>query len=271
VKRKKVIVLGAGPAGLLAATAAEERGYHVDIYSAAGEDGQPKKSELYGCQYLHESVPDSLPISIPLPPQQVAYGLVGSSTGYREKVYGRDYTGIVSPDEYGPTEHHYAWDIRKVYDWLWGRWLDSIAPLSLSSAEMPNFLGTSARRIFATVPAPALCMNEEHKFPYARIWAFGEAPGRRSPIPVAPFTVVCNGDAGTGWYRAANVFGYTTVEWPAARKPPIDGVAPVFKPLMTDCDCWQTRNRRVVRLGRFGQWRKGVLVHQAYREAQEWL
>lgn len=264
MKRKKVAVLGAGPAGLLAATAAEELGWEVSIYSAPAADGEPKKSELYGCQYLHAPPPQSCPVAVPNRP--VEYRLIGTSEGYRQKVYGKEYTGIVSPDEYGPEKAHSAWDIRRTYDWLWGKWVDAIMPLQLTGQEMAGIMASNFRRVITTVPAPALCVNDSHLFPYARIWALGETPERRSPIKAPPFTVVCNGEAWTGWYRVANVFGYTTVEWPAAKKPPIDGVAPVFKPLMTDCNCWQPRSGKVLRLGRFGKWQKGVLVHTAYEE-----
>jgi hypothetical protein len=41
----------------------------------------------------------------------------------------------------------------------------------------------------------------------------------------------------------------------------------VRKPLETDCTCWP----KVVRAGRFGQWRKGVLTHHAYEMAMQVL
>ena len=44
------------------------------------------------------------------------------------------------------------------------------------------------------------------------------------------------------------------------RKPPLEGVAAVRKPLTTDCNChpdW-------LHVGRYGRWTKGVLSHDAY-------
>lgn len=264
MSRKQIFVLGAGPAGLLAAEAAHERGYEVQVVSKPGPAGKPAKSQLYGCQYLHAPVPRTLPFAGHA--RKVDYMLVGSSDGYRDKVYGRDYIGPVSPDEFGPMQNHEAWDIRRVYDELWLRWSPSIMPVRITPQKVEEMLGYKVKHVLSTIPATMLCTDEEHKFPAAQIWAFGESPNRISPISIKPFTVVCNGEPGQAWYRAANVFGYTTVEWPASRKPPIDGVVPVFKPLRTDCDCW-LKDSRFKRLGRFGKWQKGVLVHEAYEEA----
>jgi hypothetical protein len=75
-------------------------------------------------------------------------------------------------------------------------------------------------------------------------------------------TVQCNSNDAPRWYRAANVYGYSTVEWPAGPKPPWPGVVSVTKPLSTNCDCWV--GKRFHRVGRFGRWTKGVLVHEAF-------
>lgn len=266
--RKRIVyVLGAGPAGLLAATAAEERGCEVLVFTRGGPGGQPAKSELYGCQYLHAPVPTD---SIAGNPDRVRYLLDGTAAGYREKVYGERWQGQVSPDEYGPEENHMAWDLRAVYDELWEKWHYRMAVAELNAPLVQELLDKGKPyRMLSTVPAPALCGDDEHNFLAQQVWAFGEAPGRVSPVPCPPFTVVCNGDRDTGWYRVANVYGHTTVEWPGTRRqPPIEGVVKVQKPLRTDCECW-IHNPAFRRLGRYGRWQKGVLVHTAYYDALE--
>jgi hypothetical protein len=265
--KKRVYVLGAGPAGLLAADAADALGYDVTVFSKPNPSGLVAKSQLYGCQYLHAPVPSPVLAGAP---NQVTYTLQGEVAGYRDKVYGPSYHGAVSPDEYGTEVDHKAWDLRRVYEALWRNWQWDIVPVDIGPGQVHEMLDSKPHLLVSTIPAPQLCINTEHLFPEASVWAFGEAPNRISPVRVPPFTVQCNGEPDVGWYRAANVYGYTTVEWPARRKPPIDGVVRVAKPISTNCDCW-CGNKRYLRAGRFGRWQKGVLVHEAYKEVYEWL
>lgn len=271
-KNRRVAILGAGPAGLLAAQAAYERGYDPVIFSRpplGDRFGKAAKSELHGCQYLHAPVPDSTFAGGPGHP--VAYTLRGTSEGYREKVYGPESRVQVSPDEYGTGEPHLAWNLRSVYDKLWDRWTPSIRPLNISPEEMAIALESKRwTKIFSTVPAPSFCLDRAHRFESQTIWAMGQREGTTDfPIDCPPFTVICNGERDTGWYRVANVFGMRTVEWATPRKPPIQGVVPVEKPVATNCDCHLDKG--LVRIGRFGKWQKGVLVHSAYAEAKKAL
>lgn len=279
--RNTVVVLGAGPAGLLAAHAAEQLGYRVEVLSASGEDPRvARKSELHGCQYLHSAIPGLTGSA----GRAVRYTLSGSTEGYRRKVYGENWQGQVSPDEYGPEGNHLAWDLRKAYDELWSRWAEHITPMEMHPGMVRMLLDSPSITILSTIPAPALCLDmENHKFASQRVWAMGthEASYRwtEHPMPetvaVLPYrarnmTVECNGHRDTGWYRAATVFGASTLEWPGERKPPVAGVVLVNKPLSTDCTCHENSGQ-FYRLGRFGQWRKGVLVHEAYFRALEIL
>lgn len=267
-KKKIVYVLGAGPTGLIIAEGAKMRGCEVLVFSRPGDSGRAAKSELHGCQYLHAPVPTP---SLAGLPRTVRYTLTGTVEGYRAKVYGPSWQGRVSPDEYGDEQPHEAWDIRRVYDKLWQDWQYRIVPKDLDHTLVSSLL-THGRphRMFSTVPAPALCRDKDHAFTVSGVWAFGErdapSPKPLSPVSCEPFTVVCSGNPDVGWYRVANVYGYTTVEWPARRKPPIDGVVQVRKPLATNCDCF-LGHKGFLRVGRFGRWQKGVLVHHAYEEA----
>lgn len=273
-KSRKVAVLGAGPSGLLAAQAAYECGYDPIIFSrgpmANWEDKvipetiSVAKSELNGCQYLHTPGPLALGAGEGHP---VDYLLEGTSEGYREKVYGADSLVAVSPDEYGTGEPHMAWDLRQTYDKLWYAWHTRMRIMNLTPAVAMGLMRDDWAAVLVTVPAPSLCYQPaEHNFSAQTIWAMGQMTGGpKLPVECPPFTVVCNGTRDTGWYRKANVFGHTTVEW--SRKPPIKGAVMVQKPISTDCDC-HLRNLKVHRFGRFGQWKKGVLVHSAYDEVK---
>lgn len=280
-----VLVLGAGPAGMVAAYTAARLGINLAIMSK-GELGKAVKSELHGCQYLHAPLrfmQDALPVT-------VNYQLEGTSEGYRQKVYG--HTGItpenVSPDEYGPQGTHSAWDLRAAYDRLWetfNRFIyaidEPLNPLTMQAVATD----TRWDVILNTIPADVICGRQEHFFASTPVWAVGqrhssqqEAIVTRSGEVQNQFscpenTVLCNGEQDVGWYRKARVFGQTTVEWPyreGKRKPPFAGVVRVDKPVATNCDCWLDGGK-VVRLGRFGKWQKGYLVHQVAEETEKAL
>lgn len=274
-RKKLVTVLGAGPAGLLAAFAAQEMGHDVRVLTAPvpGEPLHPQKSALHGCQYLHAYIPG---LGLGAEGHPVRYELVGTVDEYRRKVYGQHWNGSVSPDEYGPERDHLAWDLRKAYDRLWEVFAPSLTALVVTP-EIARQFARSAETVLCTIPAPEVCLRpEEHKFLTQDVWAIGTRSDvcgldkASMPYRAPDMTVTCNGNDAPRWYRAATVFGQSTLEWPAGTKPPILGVVSVQKPLNTDCDC-HTTSGRWHRLGRYGQWRKGVLAHQAYEEAREVL
>lgn len=258
----KVLVFGCGPAGLLAAhAAAQVPGNELFIIS------RKAKSALHGCQYLHEPIPG---LQHTMDFQMVDYQLVGTPEQYADKVYGKTRPPSVSPQLY--VGERPAWNLRDAYEELWARYERYIYDGELRAANIGNILGDLQPDIvFSAVPAPVLCLaGELHTFSSVQCWAVGDAPelGQSVPFSCAPFTVRCDATRDTGYYRVANVFGRTTIEWPGYRpKPPLEDVVRFMKPLATNCDCWPD----IVRLGRYGQWRKGVLAHHAYAEAHNRL
>lgn len=267
-RQRRVYVLGAGPAGLLAAQGAEDAGFReVALFTMPNDMGFPARSILHGCQYLHRPIPG---VVKPEDHVEVQYRLQGSVGEYRQKVYGDSWNGAVSPDEFGPESNHLAWDLREVYTRLWAYWLPRITSMQLTPTNVTTFANDPYAIVLSTVPAPALCRRpEEHKFPTQDVWAMGSAPGVSMPYCAPENVVQCNGLPAPRWYRAATVFGQSTLEWPSGVKPPIRGIAAVRKPLSTDCYCWLTKSWH--RLGRYGKWTKGVLAHTAYFEAHELL
>jgi hypothetical protein len=259
----KVAILGCGPAGLLAAHAASQMDWEFDIYSSGG------KSSLYGAQYLHQPIP-----GIPdLRQTTVTHKFIGDITGYRSKVYGIVWDGVVSPEMYFGKQP--AWDIRQAYDWLWDTYGGQVKDTDISGYALLGaidswkpmwHLKTQYDLIISTIPRRVLCVNPDHKFNVAEIYCIGDAPdlGVSIPVQMEDDTLVCSGDPVTSWYRACRVFGVGTVEWGTSKKrPPIEGVVKVQKPVSTDCDCWPEISYQ----GRYGKWEKGVLSHHAYQGA----
>lgn len=271
-----VAILGCGPSGLAAAQGAINAGVpqdNITIFSKGSpEDANdtlgkwvPRKSEVHGAQYLHEPIP-GIDCGIE---NIIAIKFIGSVDGYRKKVYGPDYVGMVSPQEfYTP---HSAWDLRAAYDHMWKIFEDNILEVDFDPlwfAEPYADLVGNFDLAISTIPRRQLCVNPEHSFKSQLVYAIGDAPSRgvKCPVSCEPNTLVYNGDLNYGWYRTSNIFGHTTAEWGANQdraKPPISNLATVEKPLSSNCNCWPGLHF----LGRYGAWKKGILVHHVYRAA----
>jgi hypothetical protein len=273
--RRWAAVLGCGPSGLFATHALVQNGWRVAVFS------NKRKSEMFGAQYLHAPIPGLTDGSDPV---TVDYRLRGTVEGYREKVYGPKPV-VTSVETLGAT--HQAWDIRRAYGKAWDLYQDRIQ----SQEVTPEFLGVAAWTpemeplgprligpefdvVLNSIPADRVCYQpDQHRFHSTSIWAMGDAPERGSWAPnVVPFdnTVICDGTRDTGWYRASQVYGYTTVEWPGKSKPPMTGVAQVVKPIGTDCNCYrQGMPYKYIPIGRYGAWSKGILSHHAYTQAEQ--
>lgn len=252
-------ILGCGPAGLFAAYACALSGVEPFLFS---KDATP--SRLYGAQFLGKK----LPFFPHTHHRNISVFLQGTEDEYRRKVYGEDYTGPVSPSEY--VGYHVVYDIRQAYERLWQNYETNVSELVLTQRNAESVFAEMAHEfdfVFSSVPLRPLCVNREHSFASRTIYAIGDAPdlGVRCPIQVETNQIIYCGNRNASWYRAANIFGHCTVEW--ARKPPISDVATVMKPLGTDCDCYPN----VVRLGRYGEWKKGVLAVDAFNKTMNAL
>jgi len=219
-----------------------------------------RKSPLYGAQYLHKPIP----FMTPRGSVEVEYRLVGTAEQYRSKVYGPMWDGTVSPEDLA--ESHQAWDIRATYDRLWEVYSEHINDLSLDPGtvhRMMDMMGDEVDLWVNTIPMPALC-SQGHAFGSIKVWAAGDAPDLGidigSTFRAQPNSVVCNGNGAPAWYRLSNIYGHTTVEWPGDIRPPVRTASEVTKPTSTTCTCFP----RMMRVGRYGSWEKGVLSHTAF-------
>jgi len=256
---RRVAILGCGPAGLFAAHAFIQMGQTVSIFS------KKRRSEMFGAQYLHAPIP-ALSLA---PPQTIEYKLTGSVHDYAAKVYG----GRLSARSVSPAYlegQQEVWDIREAYYRAWEFYAPLIVSMPLDSSSIHS-LKQTFDLVVSTIPAPALCANMEgaHLFHSETVWAVGDAPERGiyCPVTVPSWTVQCNGEENPRWYRASNVFGYKTAEWPGEKAPPVQDIAKVEKPISTTCDCWV--DSRYLRAGRFGTWTKGVLSHEVYYQIRK--
>jgi hypothetical protein len=253
----KVAILGCGPAGIFAAHAAWLYGADVRIFS------KNRKSHMRGAQYLHRHIPD-----LSGDPFQIDYRLDGTTEGYRNKVYGDMSDVQVSPETLTGVAD--AWDIREAYDAGWDRYRDRIVDMDLSRRPLHNLIDAHDI-VISTIPAPLLCRaRTPHEFISQKVWStdFVKPLGWFEPRPLSGVRdnlVVCSGHEDDWWYRAARIQGWETTEFPHDRKPNAKRVWEVEKPISTDCAC----NPTVHRLGRYGQWKKGVLSDAAFYDAED--
>lgn len=263
-----VAILGCGPAGLFAAEAAALAGKRVLIFS------KKRKSEMFGAQYLHAPIP-GLSEDIDRP-QSIQYILQGTLEGYARKVYGPEAdSASVSPASLVGINR--AWNIRSAYDMAWSIWGPQVIDTQITKEWLLTAAPAAGPRVawVWSIPLEPFCLAG-HTFASRQVYAKGDAPERGvfCPVSVAPGTVVCNGEDSPGWYRASNVFGYRSAEWPGDRPPPVADLSKVTKPIFTNCTCWQDLARAgnpTLRVGRYGRWEKGELAHQAYERVRAWL
>lgn len=251
----RVLVLGAGPAGLMAAHAATIAGHDVKIVS------KDRKSYMRGAQYLHLPIP-----MVSGAPFQINYSLQGEVAGYRQKVYG-DIRVQVSPESLVGT--HSAWDIREAYDALWEMYGKYITDYELHPLLLQEIMDKiEPDYVINTIPLPSLCISQDHLFSSETVWVTEQF--RYDPEALGGSgdnVVVCNGERDVPWYRTSRIHGWENTEYPEHTKPPLsaDKVHKVIKPLKTNCVCdYGLGEGRWINAGRYGTWTKGVLSHSAF-------
>lgn len=234
----KIAVLGCGPTGLLAAHAVELAGHEVQVIS------NRVKSKIAGAMYIHRPIPD---LTSPQPEATVRFEKEGHKQGYARKVYGNSWARC-SWDHF-PEGELGIWSMERAYNALWDRFESDIDGAQLGTDDIP-YLVEDYDQVISSVPAPAICEGG-HTFPSQTIHI-------RSSQEPGPNVITYNGDPCCPWYRRSRLFGTHSMEFGHQ----VSGSYPGVKPLGTDCGC----HPKVLRVGRFGKWEKGVLVHHAFQE-----
>lgn len=264
---KPIAILGVGPAGLMAAHACAVQGRMVALFSRGDQDTGPIKSKLGGAQFLHYPIPGINDAN--KEDAEVRYVLCGDAEGYRHKVYGDDPNiPFVSMENVKHNMVQPAWNLQATYDRLWEALIDNstvnmefIGPMWLDKALENNWFDA----VFSTIPAPSLCRSaaglngNPHVFLSQKVnivteCILGNLPDNH---------VVYDGTPDRSWYRCSKLFGIGGTEWSGVN-PPYAAPIKVAKPLRTNCDCYADK---ILKLGRYGTWRKGVLTHDAFMEA----
>lgn len=242
-----VAILGCGPAGLLAAHAAALKGHAVDVFS------RKQKTIMPGAMYVHQAIAGLGPVTADA---LIRFRKEGTAEGYATKVYG-DAAAPTSWESF-PSGLQMAWDMRAMYDKLWemyGRW---VFDHELDQARIDQIV-TRHDLTISTIPAKVLCDDANHQFLHRDVWIRNEH--RIECERLGDPCVIYNGDPKYAHYRTSLIFGHGSTEFGHQ----VAGAQRGIKPLNTDCDC----RPDVMRVGRFGKWQKGVLVHHAFQEVRD--
>jgi hypothetical protein len=260
----RIAVLGSGPAGLLAAHACSASGHDVTIFTK-NRDPSP----ITGAQYIHEPIPG---LTNDLPDGVVQFHKVGTAEGYANKVYG-DPFAPTSWDLF-PVGIRKMWSMKAVYDRLFNEWYENMNTVDIDG-EWLDYL-EDKRDMFALVisaiPCPIICKaRNQHEFPSVEV-VFEDHDHKDANL--GEHYIYYSGSETDPWYRSSHVGGQGWYEY--GQKARVDprslgrrerNLRKGIKPLNTTCNC----RKRMIRVGRFGTWTKGVLVHHAYFKALDAL
>lgn len=248
---KPVAILGSGPASLLAAYAVGLSGKPIAIFS------QGQKSVIGGAQFLHMAIPE---LTSAEPDATITYEVHGDEAIYRQKVYGMmpvPFTSFGGVQD-GMTQP--AWHMQGAYERLWMEFKDSMNDAQVSPAWVDENAG-NFQAIISGIPRPALCRSmhgegaQRHDFLSQKIRIADHCilDGLKDN------TVRYEGTRDFSWYRCSKLFGHGGTEWTDTMHPPMETVE-VTKPIRALCDCFP----EIIRVGRYGKWAKGVLIHDGF-------
>ena len=246
-----IVILGCGPAGLLAAHAAALDGKEFVVYSKEKE-----KSVLSGAQYLHARIPH-ITGSPALPAFEIEYRKVGTRSGYAKKVYG-DENADCSWALF-PKGRVIAWSMSDLYETLWERYSGAIREATIGPPEVREILRTGAT-VLSSIPRPSLC-SQGCEFRSATVRYVDE-----SPLPGPANVILYSGRPEDRFYRTSIIRGFESTEFERGALAPELADRTGRKPTGHSCGCRTEPN--FFPIGRFGKWKKGVLVHDAFEDAR---
>lgn len=269
---KKVIVLGNGPAGLMAAQAAYMRG--VETIEIVSESTKP--SIISGAQYLDRHIPG---VTDPAAADSyVTFYKKGKREGYAEKIYGND-QAPTSWDKYEPLVQYPLWYLREAYKQLWMRFERRMSQGRVDANYIAALLDTNYDLVISTIPLPTICYNPTHEFESQPVVIYDGIPpvGKKlsflAQAPMKDNFIVYSGKRKDPWYRCSRICGLDSTEYPRkADMQPDPEARYINKPLRTTCDCWDwPQGQRMLLAGRFGMWDKNQLVSSAFERVTDAL
>lgn len=255
------IVLGAGPAGLMAAWAMRQQGVDVRVFSI------PVKSKIGGAQYLHNRILGITPDDYDL---ELDFVHLGSAEEYARKAHANPNED--SSWERMPHGVTSGWSIRAAYDRLWTEFAEDIHDIKVAPHLVLGWI-KAYDFVVSAIPLPSLCLHpDRHTFRNERHWIY------QSEMNLIPDnTVVYNGlpidqassdfDLPRNWWHRGSRFENLEFLESTHELLSIPRRVLTTKPRGTDCDCMP----QVIRVGRYGRWDPQTLSDSAYWDVREML
>lgn len=255
---KKVLILGCGPAGLIAARTAQLCGAQPTIYS------HKVKSPIFGAQWIHEPLPG---ITSEESHGTLQFITMGTAEGFAEKIFGDRSHGsswhIAEAEPYRP-----IWDLRTTYDVLWENLYNHIVHKDLDCEEVARLDADSWDAVFNCIPLWNICRRYRKRTiePILPI----EEPAHRfdkykvlirpsHPTETKQNVVIYNGREEDEWFRTSKIFGVDGgYEYPITAT--VADATMIRKPQSTNCDCFP----HIIRVGRYGAWDMEQMTNDAY-------
>lgn len=254
MSRKTAAIIGNGPAGVLACHAALLCGVSPRVYAPAHKTHGMVPSEQRGAQYLHSHIPEANLGD----PFVINYRFFGNEETYRLKIYGRDSDVKTSWHQF--RTHEIGWNLRSMYETMFYRYVGLMVDMTVQPQQM-EYMFDDFDFVINTAPLHAIAPLGEYSVEH--VWVVND--GVRNEIFSSPNEIHYYGDMTHAAYRASRIHGVVQAEYPDETwASQIPNAVRVAKPLRA-----RANTPGVYRLGRYGKWKKGVLVDQAFAEAME--
>ena len=230
----KLIIWGSGVDGALAVHAAEMAGREW-LWIGSGEPEELNLSE----RRLFREIPDLL----------ISWRLMDI-----------DRTG---PPRALPIEPIPVWDLREVYEALWGRYA-----AQLQEAEiLPLLKAWQATKpekradVVSTLPAPHLCgVITGLQQGTCKLEAETVVFSTQQVAQLTLDTWMFNGEKSPSWSEAGRLFGGRYTEWIPGREPRFLETQTHQRPLSGSCQCWP----EIERVGNLATWTPGLNRGEAF-------
>ena len=265
---KEIAILGAGPAGMMAAHAVSQAGFQPVIY-----DRNPDKTRRNaGVFILHDDC------GLALKSIEVDQRILGAEIyrreanklfltckAYNSKVYPKEKPKPTSVSIMDAMKHPRlsVFNVAEALDHLWNMYGKYVKPLEISGFADVFSLGSVYKRVVSTIPMPILFPDIEYFSTDAFVYV-SEAPPEDSFI-------YYNVGSAINWYRCSAVYGVFTAEYANEQAALQDGhTIDKLKKVQKVIDCdrkdqlpeipWLTLT------GRYGAWDKTCLTHHVYAD-----
>lgn len=249
-----VAIVGSGPAGAIAAWACHLQGVTAHVISNTATP-----SALPGAQYLHR--PFVLPGNVKVDPVTITYAKMGKREDYAMKIYGDHFDPGQTSWDLFPAGRIYGWPLRKIYEMLYGA-------MALTIEEVDRDVMGELLRTYDVVfnSAPAALFTIRDSTPVEvkteRVWIRTMRADYQEP---GHGLIVYEGSLSVPHYRYSFLEGKEAWEYPESWGGG-SGATLVSKPLSINKP---PMDPRIIPVGRYGKWQKGVLVDSVFGEVSE--